>query len=370
VVAVCGTDYVTPVRLPAFRAEYADFADLSAVLERASVAVYPDFSAPETQATFREPLAAEHLQERLRLLYVALTRARECLLLEWQRHQDGKVCEEHKRPYHRLLTDVTCLGLDSNAMTLGDQRFECLVTQAGREPPPGFEDTDEAAPAEPLPVVGRRAIQPRPLPEGLTPEFVTPSALEGGGVPDFPPDVRTERYSGGLRLEIGAAAVERGVLLHRCFEVLSGHPEHVALLDAATGHAWSPKHSRAVARAVSAFDAWLTATFAPLHVEREVPFLVTDEAGSVVSGVMDLLIETGKGFWILDHKSDETDDPVARLAVYWPQLCAYADAVRKARLEKPVLGVGVNWIGRGEVAWVAAHSTLARPADFSGRIET
>jgi ATP-dependent exoDNAse (exonuclease V) beta subunit len=351
VVAVCGTDYVPPVRLPAFRAEYADFADLSAVLERASVAVYPDFAAPETQAAFREPLAAEHIQERLRLLYVALTRARECLILEWQRHQDGKVYEEHKRPYHRLLTDATGVELDGNAVTLGDQRFECRVTHAGRESPAGIEDADETGPAEPLPTVGLRAIQPRPLPEGLTPEFVTPSALEGGSVSDMPPEVRTERYGEGLRLDISVAAMERGILLHRCFEVLSGHPERVDRLEAATGLALVPDQIQAVARSVSDFDAWLTATFAPSRVEREVPFLVIDDAGSVVSGVVDLLFETEAGFWILDHKSDATDDPVTRLAVYWPQLRAYADAAHKARPDKPVLGVGVNWSARGEVAW-------------------
>jgi len=41
-----------------------------------------------------------------------------------------------------------------------------------------------------------------------------------------------------------------------------------------------------------------------------------------------------------------------RLATYWPQLRAYAAAVRQARPDKPVLGVGVNRIGRGEVAMV------------------
>jgi ATP-dependent exoDNAse (exonuclease V) beta subunit len=373
VVAVCGTDYVPPVRLPAVRAEYADFADLSAVLERASVAVYPDFAAPETQVAFRAPLAAEHLQERLRLLYVALTRARECLILEWQRHQDSKAYtadEAHKRSYHRLLTDATGVELDGNAVTLGDQRFECRVTHAGRESPAGIEDADETGPAEPLPTVGLRAIQPRPLPEGLTPEFVTPSALEGGSVSDMPPEVRTERYGEGLRLDISVAAMERGILLHRCFEVLSGHPERVDRLEAATGLALVPDQIQAVARSVSDFDAWLTATFVPSRVEREVPFLVIDDAGSVVSGVVDLLFETEAGFWILDHKSDATDDPASRFSFYWPQLCAYEDAVRRARTEKPVLGVGINWIGRGEVYWVTARSTLTRPGDVPGIIES
>ena len=89
--------------------------------------------------------------------------------------------------------------------------------------------------------------------------------------------------------------------------------------------------------------------YAPLALEREVPILFLDEKGSVVNGFIDLLVETEQGFWIIDHKSDRVEDPEEKFNHYLPQLRCYAKAVAKARPDKPVLGVAINWIVRGEV---------------------
>jgi ATP-dependent exoDNAse (exonuclease V) beta subunit len=84
-------------------------------------------------------------------------------------------------------------------------------------------------------------------------------------------------------------------------------------------------------------------------VVREVPLLGLDGRGSVVSGVLDLLVETAGGYWILDHKSDITDDRAARFEAYLPQFRCYADLVGKAFPGKPVLGVAIHWISYGKV---------------------
>lgn len=81
---------------------------------------------------------------------------------------------------------------------------------------------------------------------------------------------------------------------------------------------------------------------------REEPFLALNKEGSVISGVIDLLIETEKGFWVIDHKSD-IEDLEDRLNHYLPQVQLYAEAVRKGRPEKPVLGVAFNWITYGKL---------------------
>lgn len=48
------------------------------------------------------------------------------------------------------------------------------------------------------------------------------------------------------------------------------------------------------------------------------------EQGSVISGVVDLLVETKKEFWVIDHKSDVMDAREARLNIYLPQMQFYA----------------------------------------------
>jgi hypothetical protein len=86
--------------------------------------------------------------------------------------------------------------------------------------------------------------------------------------------------------------------------------------------------------------------------------LYVNDAGSVVSGVMDLLVENSRGYWIIDHKSDQVDDLHGRFAQYLLQLRCYAEALRKACPQKPVLGCGVNWISKGVITFIAADALL------------
>jgi ATP-dependent exoDNAse (exonuclease V) beta subunit len=94
---------------------------------------------------------------------------------------------------------------------------------------------------------------------------------------------------------------------------------------------------------------WTRKRFEPSSIDRELPFSTIRGDGAVVSGIIDLLVETYDGYWIIDHKSDVVEDARTAFASYWPQLSAYADAVSNVNGGRPVLGVGINWIRRGEV---------------------
>ncbi len=104
-----------------------------------------------------------------------------------------------------------------------------------------------------------------------------------------------------------------------------------------------------IGEAAAAFDRWIGKRFKLVSVWRELPVLGLDEKGSVISGTLDLLVETAKGYWILDHKSDVPVDPAARFAIYRPQLDCCAEGIRKAFPDKPVLGKGIHWIFLGAV---------------------
>ena len=50
---------------------------------------------------------------------------------------------------------------------------------------------------------------------------------------------------------------------------------------------------------------------------------------------------------MIDHKSDQTDNPIQAFTGYRPQLGSYATAL--AGEGKTVLGIAINWTRRGEV---------------------
>ncbi len=64
---------------------------------------------------------------------------------------------------------------------------------------------------------------------------------------------------------------------------------------------------------------------------------------------MDLLVETQEGLWIIDHKTDTSDDLETTFAQYYPQLQAYQKTVENAQSGRKVLGVCINWVRYGKV---------------------
>ena len=138
------------------------------------------------------------------------------------------------------------------------------------------------------------------------------------------------------------------LLIHRCYEVLEHCPD-LESLSAACDYEFSTEQEQAVRVQVKTFNNWLTQELKPINCGFEVPFLLQNDAGSVISGIIDLVVETADGFWIIDHKSDQIDDRPVRFAEYVPQLEAYAEAIKRARPDKPFLGTGINWATPGEV---------------------
>lgn len=363
VVAVCGMNRKIGPVFPDVSVAYEDFDDLGDILRKARVEIAPGFAAEETTIRFQEHLQPVLEEEARRLLYVALTRAREKVIVEWPSHLAGK----GKAYYWTLLAESACIVPDGKVMRVKGKEYPCIVNPAGTDTAPAVEASAGEPVVTPLPEFGRRAIAYRSLPEGLTPETVAPSSLHGvpgsgvasGGTPGGADGGKSRPGAIGglieetcgalLDIDLGVTAAGRGLLLHKCFEVLGARTGRVDLLERAAGVRLDKVPAIRLERAVAGFDRWLTGRFKPLRVAREVPLLGLDGRGSVVSGVLDLLVETVDGYWILDHKSDLADDRAARFEAYLPQLRGYADLVRNAFPGRPVLGVGIHWISYGKV---------------------
>lgn len=359
VVVVCGMYNDCDPVLPAMRVEYGEngFDDLDTILEKAKIEIYPEFASPDTNGNFTDALKKEADESATRLLYVAMTRAREKLIIEWP-SWTFKSKNKKNRYYIDLFTEKT--GAEVVTETSGDnfmqfgsgEKYPChLMTKKDKE----VWICAEPYHPESLAPIGRLAINAWAVPSDLKPEYVTPSSLHNdksgfsGKQLDEPP------YGQPLELQISGIEdpMEKGKILHRAFEVLSGHPERAGLLSDAVGCHLETEQVSAICDAVSSFDAWLENTLKPVQSDAEVPILVLNHDGSVVHGFIDMVVEAADGFWVIDHKSDQVVDEIKRqerFNYYYPQLKCYADALSKARSDKPLKGVVVNWVSFGMVS--------------------
>jgi hypothetical protein len=284
---------------------------------------------------------------------VALTRARDKLVLEWPGYLAGK----DKVTSWSILAEECGVVLGKDSLSVGDEKFPCAVITGGTELPEEL-GLDTVAVNPELPVIGRRAIDSGVVPVGLTPDSRTPSAL----ILDVPAaasaEVTVVRYGDPLAVEVGVTGTALGTFLHRSFEVLGARPDLAGRLSQITGVAVSASGLGHLAAAVARFEAWLVETFEPTSVQREWPLLHVDECSTVVSGMADLIVHTAQGAWIVDHKSDVVEGPIAAFGRYEPQLRAYTEALAASGVT--VAGVAVNWIRRGEVVMHPLTASMLR----------
>lgn len=344
VVAVCGLDRPIKATLPNLELGYTSFERLSELLDHARIEYAPAFSADEANQRFLSDLQTEAEISARRLLYVAMTRARDKMVLEWPRYLAKRNSETIT--YWSILAGDCRVSVGEGAIRVGDEEFSCFVTDGKPEVP----EEIAAGPVEgdeQLPIVGRRAIQIGAMASNVTPDSTTPSAKTVSGTAVDWNSPRSERYGNDLDIRTPLMGAQLGTFLHRCFEVLGPRPGLLSSLPAITGIELDKDELNRIAAAVGQFEAWLASKWNAQTVLREWPVLFSDDNGTVVSGTADLIIRTPEGVWIIDHKSDQVDDPVKGFATYQSQLASYA---RGLGLEgEKVLGVGVNWIRRGEV---------------------
>jgi ATP-dependent helicase/nuclease subunit A len=329
-------------RLPDLNIGYEGFDDLANLLDQAKIEFSPKFAAPEACDRFLGALQQKAELEARRLLYVALTRPREKLILACPTYVE----DSDTVTYWSLLRSCTYLSIDGASITVGDTSMS-VVYHLGADELPADLDIENPAIGAQLSAIGRAAIQKNEPQDGLTPDSISPSSFHGEEDKAVKPELLA--YATGLSLVTSLSSTELGTVVHRFFEVLgvdSGFRERLA--TSLCSDDFSRESADALANQVEQFESWLSEHFEPRGLQRELPVLCTTELGSVMNGLIDLVIHTDEGAWIIDHKSDHIDDGQAAFGRYLPQLRTYVDGLQK--LDINVLGVGVNWIRRGEVA--------------------
>ena len=314
-------------------AEFSDFSDLDAVLSKAQLIHTPRLDVPERMQRFLDDRLPAAMQGARNLLYVALTRARDRLILEWPLGQFGKAAEQDDpAPFMaQILTDEAGIKLALGELAIGGKTLPCRVMMSAA----GAPVPDEAPVLKPetLRFGALRDLHDIALTEWRQrPSQLSTTQLPGQAVPH---ELGTA-FAGGETM----AAMQRGTGWHLAFRTLAARPDLADRLHAATG--LDQATLAAIAAQATALRRHLAAEGFP-DLNFELPVQIDHPDGSQLNGVIDLLAEGPQGLVIIDHKTGG-----GTFAAYWPQLAAYADAAARA-LARPVCRVGIHWMNTGTV---------------------
>ena len=339
VVFVCGWDSDVKPRLPEVSVEYERFDDLDDVLDDARISFKPAFDAKETNDRFLDQLRGDVLLSAKRLIYVAMTRARERLVLEWHSH----LSKSSRTTYSTILTNHMMADIGEKGIIIGDISFPCVMTVNDGTAPDLPNQVDLV---EKLPLIGRRAIKQEAPADPGQETFTTPSSFTGTKATT---SISSETHEYGepmvLNLEISGAAY--GTMLHRCYEVLFVSGELAPSLPTACGYDLSSEHIEDIVKSNRDLVAWLKSFKDVISVSAEVPYTVQKDDGSVSTGIIDMLVETPEGYLVIDHKTDRTTREEHIFDHYLPQLLSYKDALQ--RMGKTVIGIGLNLANEGKL---------------------
>jgi ATP-dependent helicase/nuclease subunit A len=339
ITVVAGLDQKLAEKPGTLRAEFDSFSDLDDVLRHAGLGWLPCFAAPEKQDVFAEARIPDEERNAARALYVALTRARDRLILALP----AEPAKEKERPERMvdLLRARTGLAPGAAGLTVCGEEFAVRLLHEPRDR--DFAQPIEVAESPPA----RFGSAMAPVTATRTPWRRSPSSLtpsEGQTLPTL----EHRRLGPALGPGLGThdSATERGSAWHLAFRTLAERPDLRDRLPAATG--LDSASLAKIALQVAEIRGWLKEEGYD-QLRFEVPIQATRSDGSETNAIVDCLAEGAEGYLILDHKSGACPDPESRFAGYLPQLAAYADLV-SSREGKPVRQIAVHWMSEGMVS--------------------
>ncbi len=319
-----------------------------------------------------EPLyTREKVMERLqrdRLLYVAATRARECLVVSAYHKAHPK------SPHERRHNEATCSlaeCLDATCAMLPHLRGEAPAVESALalELPP---------PPAPVDLVARetwRAARRAVIAANLRPRTLAATAIAHAGEdPPDKPEPREDEYSPWRRGRAGTAV---GRAVHAVLQTID-HGTLDGLADAARAQAAAegvPDRAAEIAGLVRTAceskplrDALASGrSWRELYVATPVP---SEDGDVLVEGFVDLLYRAADGYVVVDYKTDgvrtaaEIDRAMER---YRLQGAAYALALG-ARLDAPVTRFECVFVTPAVVRTVQGAELEGAIAEARGRI--
>ncbi len=299
-------------------------------------------------AGFEDLAAHEKAMERLerdRLLYVAVTRARDLLFVSAYFKQTG---EHDKRHANYECSLAECL---SSVLPECPGAWEELKAGApGRMPPPAPPEPFDDSAEDYARWRARRAGLVRDLGR-LPTTSATALAKVAGAPPEEPGADAVEREEPPWRR--GRAGTSIGRAVHAVLQTIdleSGEGVEAAA-EAQAAAEGLPDRAGEIAEHVqhALKTATVRAAVASGRFWREVPVGVVTEGGMILEGFIDLLYEEPGGLVIADYKTDavrSAEEAAARAESYRLQGGAYALALTRA-LGRPVARMVFLFLGPG-----------------------
>ncbi|MGP6089664.1 UvrD-helicase domain-containing protein [Antarctobacter jejuensis] len=334
ITVVAGLDQPIAERPGTLRAEFDGFDDLDNVLDHAGLGYLPKFVAPETQEVFAEARRPEDERDAARKLYVALTRARDRLILVMPREKSKP--REHAERMVDLLRDRAGFETDADILAVAGTAFTARIAEGVPDEPETLADT--AATVHP------RFGVPRARPTSARSPWRRSPSTSSDPNPASAVPLQTVQLAEGVAETRSGSAADRGTAWHLAFRVLAGRPDLADQIAAATG---LPEAAIAkIGKQTEALTGWLAEQgYDRLHFEMPLQEIAAD--GSETNAILDCLAEGPKGLLIVDHKSGPCPDPDARFAVYRLQLDTYSDMVRRKWPDRPLNGIAIHWMSEG-----------------------
>ena len=268
------------------------------------------------------------VEESRRLLYVSLTRARDLLVIPLpEKKTTGPWMGALNADWMLPAGDKLVLP-DETEIPAASRLFD------GSE----ADGTLETGSYQPF------WLGPRIPASHKLPATVNPSSEE-----EVPGSKIADSLKVGMQLEIkGSPAMNQvGLALHQLIaaEIINPAREDALLIakQILEGHGVADNiDSKAAVTYAQHFINYVNKTFQPNRILTEYPVTQVLDSGQLVKGWIDVLIETGEGWVIVDHKfTAKTEKEMEKEALkYSGQLLAYKNAVEAATLKK----AGPCWI--------------------------
>ena len=288
-------------------------------LQSANISLLEEIAAsPAGQAAMEQ-----EIQESKRLLYVSLTRPRDSLIITLGSKQTAGEWMD------TLQADWMLPAADSLIMPDGSAIPSRTLTLAASAPDTALPEYKPTWLTTDAPAIAT-------LPQRLNPSTIKPDATARIG----------EIITLGERLELDGEydPIILGSALHAVIATtLLGQNATARVLQ---DHGVDKTISAAAAdECTSRLLAAIRQRFKPIALHTESPIHYTNDSGQLISGWIDLLIETDEGFVLIDHKaSPRARSDWEEIALsYSGQLQAYADGVVRAT-GRPVVS---RWIHFG-----------------------
>ena len=316
--------------------------DMSAVLASARLIHTPRFAAPEVQHCFVEDRRQDFDANARNLLYVALTRARDRLILEWPAFLNKRKAEapEATNLFH-ILEDTCTPVLGEHHLQIAGITCPAVIRKMPAHA--GFSELIDGS--------GQRVVRfggATPMSAiRLTPWRLNPSQLTATSA-----GPATVGITLGDAWNIGPSDAVRGSAVHLALRTYLAKPDLGHRLPAATG--LDAEALALLAERARALKDWLAkGGFDDLQLE--IPISGNTEEGAEISGTVDLLATSADEYLVIDHKTGGQGDG---LGPYWPQLSAYAGLLPALMPGKSLKGVGIFWIDHGRLEMASETSLV------------